>query len=113
MMTLTNVWIAIAIIALATMITRFVPFLFFGKKRKIPGFVLFMEKYMPGMVMMILVIYCLQDVSPQKIGPSLNLILASAMVVVAHLWKKNALISIFGGTALYMFLVQSQILERL
>ena len=32
---------------------------------------------------------------------------AAAAVVVLHLWKRNNLLSIFGGTVLYMVLVQS------
>ena len=30
-----------------------------------------------------------------------------AAVVILHLWKKNVLLSIAGGTALYMILVQA------
>ena len=32
---------------------------------------------------------------------------AAAAVVVLHLWKRNNLLSIFGGTVLYMVLVQA------
>ena len=32
-------------------------------------------------------------------------LLAVAVVVILHLWKHNNLLSIFGGTILYMFLV--------
>lgn len=38
--------------------------------------------------------------------PGLPELLAVAAVVGLHLWKKNTLLSIFGGTAFYMILVQ-------
>ena len=37
---------------------------------------------------------------------ALAVALAVAAVVVLHLWKKNVLLSIAGGTALYMVLLQ-------
>ena len=40
------------------------------------------------------------------LGMGFGVLLAVAVVVGLHLWKKNTLLSIFGGTAFYMLLVQ-------
>ena len=40
------------------------------------------------------------------LGMGFGVLLAVAAVVGLHLWKKNTLLSIFGGTAFYMLLVQ-------
>ena len=41
------------------------------------------------------------------ISAAVMLIIAAAAVVALHLWKHNNLLSIFGGTVLYMVLVQA------
>ena len=53
-----------------------------------------------------LVVYCLRGVD--LFGPNHGLpeLIAAAAVVGLHLWKKNTLLSIAAGTALYMVLVQ-------
>lgn len=40
------------------------------------------------------------------LGMGFGVLLAVAAVAGLHLWKKNTLLSIFGGTAFYMLLVQ-------
>lgn len=99
--------------SIVTFITRVVPFLVFKRNAKIPAIITFLEKFIPGMVMMILVIYCLKDISFSNIPGSLNLVISSIIVVLLHLFKKNALLSIVGGTAAYMILVQTDILTNL
>lgn len=96
-----------------TFLTRILPFLFFSGNKKVPDIILFIEKYIPGMIMVILVIYCLKDISPADLPLSAALILSSTVVALLHMIQKNALISIFGGTLCYMVFVQSQILEKL
>ncbi|MGJ7456934.1 branched-chain amino acid transporter permease [Halomonas sp. MA07-2] len=71
-----------------------------------------MGRYLPPTVMMILVIYALRDFRPLAEG-QLNagatgwtMVLASLAVVVLHLWRRNALLAMIGGTAAYMAMVQ-------
>lgn len=108
-MTLTNAFLAIIIIAAVTFFTRVFPFFFFGKKQP-PAIISFVGKYIPPVVITILVLYCLKDINFSLAPYGLNEAIATAVVIVLHLWKGNPLLSIFGATILYMFLLQSGIL---
>lgn len=97
---------AIAIMAVVTFLTRALPFLLFGRGNKVPRVVLYLGKYLPPAVIAMLIVYCLRGMSfaePSGWAPSL---IAAAAVVALHLWRKNNLLSILGGTVLYMVLVQ-------
>ena len=103
----TNVYIAVVILvcAVCTFSERLFPFLIFGK-HKVPRVVRYLGKVLPMAIMMALVVYCLRGVD--LLGPTHGLpeLIATAAVVGLHLWKKNTLLSIAAGTALYMVLVQ-------
>ncbi len=95
----------IALCILATMSTRFLPFLVFFGKRKTPAFVQYLGRALPSAIFGMLVVYCLRntDVTAHYALPE---ILAIAATVLLHLWKRQMLLSIAGGTAAYMLLVQ-------
>ena len=95
-----------AIVAAVTMFIRFLPFVVFGGGRPTPKFVVYLAGVLPSAIMAMLVVYCLRGVD--LLGPTHGLpeLLAGAAVVGLHLWKKNTLLSIAVGTALYMVLVQ-------
>jgi branched-subunit amino acid transport protein AzlD len=91
--------------ALVVFLTRAFPFLLFTK-RKPPRVLAFIEKYIPPLVMAILLVYCFRAVdftAPPYGIPALASLLATTLL---HLWKSNALVSIFSGTALYMVLIR-------
>ena len=96
----------IAVCAGVTMLLRFLPFLVFGCGRPTPRFITYLAGVLPCAIMAMLVVYCLRGVD--LLGPTHGLpeLLAGAAVVGLHLWKKNTLLSIAVGTALYMVLVQ-------
>lgn len=96
----------VAVVALVTIALRFLPFFIFGGKRKTPEIVLYLGKVLPYAIMGMLVIYCLRSVTTGSMGNSIAQLLACGVVAVLHLWKRNTLISIIGGTASYMILVQ-------
>lgn len=98
--------ILIAVMALVTLATRFLPFLIFGEKRKTPEWVLYLGKVLPCAVMGMLVIYCLKDVSVLQFPHGLPELIGIAAVALLHLWKKNTLLSVGVGTVFYMVLVQ-------
>ena len=54
----------------------------------------------------LLVVYCLKDVRLLAGNHGLPEFLSIAAVAVLHIWKRQMLLSIAGGTALYMLLVQ-------
>ena len=96
----------IAVTAGVTMFTRAVPFLFFGGKREMPPVVKAVADKLPPAIMAILVIYCIRDVLVQP-GTGLGVSLIALVVVVGlHVWKKNTLLSIAAGTAVYMVLIR-------
>ena len=95
----------ILIIALFTYLTRVAPFLLFSKRGP-TRWVSYLGGILPPAVMAVLVVYCLRGVNPTVFPFGLPELIAVAFVAIAHLWKKNIFISIFGGTALYMFFVQ-------
>ena len=56
--------------------------------------------------MAMLVVYCLKDVSFSSVNGFLPELIASAVVAISYLIKRNTLISIILGTLVYMLLVQ-------
>lgn len=105
-MTVTQQLITIAVVALGTMLTRFLPFLVFPEGKPTPKYVQYIGKALPGAVFGLLVIYCLKNVSLFAGSHGLPELIAIAVVVLLHLWKRQMLLSIAGGTVCYMLLVQ-------
>ena len=93
-MTVTQSVITIAAVVLGTMTTRFLPFLVFPEGREPPAFIRYLGTVLPYAVIGLLLVYCLKD----------------AVFTSYHAlprWKRNMLLSLFAGTALYMLLVQT------
>ena len=100
-----DVWL-IAISALVIAATRFLPFLIFGEKRKTPPMIEYLGTVLPCAIMGMLVVYCLKDISFLKNPYGLPELIACCVVAALHVWKRNSLLSIGGGTVCYMLLVQ-------
>lgn len=98
--------IQVLVIALVTLLLRFLPFLVFPDGKQRPKIITYLGTVLPFSVMAMLVVYCLKSVSLLAWPHGLPEAIAIGAVVVLHLWKNNTLLSIFGGTALYMILVQ-------
>lgn len=98
--------IQILVMAAITALLRFLPFLAFPGGRKRPQIITYLGTVLPYSVMAMLVIYCLKNVSLIAAPHGIPELLAIVTVVCLHLWKKNTLLSIFGGTVFYMALVQ-------
>ena len=105
-MTMGRAIAAIAVMAIVTFLTRALPFMLFGRGNKVPPVVLYLGKYLPPAVIAMLIVYCLRGVSFASASGWAPSLIAAVAVVVLHLWKKNNLLSILGGTVLYMVLVQ-------
>lgn len=99
--------LAIAIMAGVTFLTRFLPFLLFDRGEAPPKVVLYLGRVLPPAIIAMLIVYCLRGVSFSTPGGWVPQLLCVAVVVALHLWKHNNLLSIFGGTVLYMVLVQA------
>ena len=98
---------AIAIMAAVTFLTRALPFLLFDRGEQPPKLVLYLGRVLPPAVIAMLIIYCLRNVTFAALGGWLPQLVSVAAVILLHVWKHNNLLSIFGGTLLYMFLVQA------
>lgn len=96
----------ITVIAAVTALLRFLPFCIFGGKRKTPEVITYLGRVLPFAIMGMLVVYCLKQISFVKAPFGAPELLAGAVVVVLHNWKRNTLLSIVTGTVLYMILIQ-------
>ena len=105
-MTLTQQIITVAMVVLGTAVTRFLPFLIFPAGKPTPKYVQYLGKVLPAAVFGLLVVYSLKDVSILTGSHGIPELLAVLAVVLLHLWKRQMLLSIAGGTILYMILVQ-------
>lgn len=105
-MTLTQQLITIGVVVLGTMATRFLPFLVFPAGKPTPKYIQYLGKVLPAAALGLLVIYCFQDVSILTGSHGIPELLSVAVVVLLHLWKRQMLLSIAGGTICYMLLIQ-------
>lgn len=105
-MTLIQKMITIAICALGTMTTRFLPFLIFREGKPTPKYIQYLGKALPAAIFGMLVVYCLKNVDILGGSHGLPELLAIIVTVALHLWKRQMLLSIAGGTVCYMALVQ-------
>ncbi len=105
-MTLQQQIITVLMCVLATMLTRFLPFAVFSSKRSTPRFIQYLGKVLPGAIFAMLLIYCLRNVSVLQGSHGLPELIGIGVTVGLHLWKRQMLLSIAGGTICYMLLVQ-------
>ncbi|MGN0448615.1 MAG: branched-chain amino acid transporter permease [Acutalibacteraceae bacterium] len=106
MMTFQQQVITIAVIILATLIMRFLPFVIFPDNKPTPKFIHYMGTVLPAAVFGLLIIYALKNVSVFGGSHGIPELIAIVITALLHLWKKQMLISISGGTISYMLLVQ-------
>ena len=98
--------IIIAILALGTAVTRFLPFIFFPNAESAPRYVIYLGKMLPTAAISILVVYCLRHVTFTAAPHGIPEAVAIVAVAALHIWRKNTLLSIAAGTVIYMLLVQ-------
>lgn len=103
----THTALIIAVTSIVTILIRFLPFLIFSGKRKTPPFITYLGKVLPYAIMGMLVVFCLKGVSVTSAPYGIPELIATAVVVILHVIKRNTLLSIIGGTAVYMVLVQT------
>ena len=113
-------------VAAGTQLTRWLPFWLFPEKKQPPAVVAYLAeglspgmplqppavvaylgKVLPPAMMGLLVVYCLRSISWLSAPHGAPELIAIAAVAGLHLWKRNVLLSIAGGTVLYMVLVQA------
>ncbi len=103
-LTLKAALVASLCIAVVIFSERLFPFALFSKKDP-PPLLRFIERYIPSMVIAILIVYSLKDISFAAFPYGLPYFVAVACCVVLHLTLKNSMVSIFGSTAVFMILL--------
>lgn len=98
--------ILIAVMVLATQLTRALPFLAFPAGKPTPKYIAYIGKVLPAAVFGMLVVYCLKNVNILGGSHGLPELIGIVIVVLLHLWRRQMLLSIAGGTIAYMLLVQ-------
>jgi branched-subunit amino acid transport protein AzlD len=96
----------IAVMAVATFITRVLPFILLYKVSEHP-MLIYLGRYLPPVMMVLLLIYCFRDLRFSEFRDGPAELVALLLVIALHLWRGNALLSIMAGTGLYMFISQA------
>lgn len=94
-------------VAVTTFATRVVPFLIFPKGKEIPPIIQYLGKVLTPAVIGMLVVYCLKSTTIFAAPHGIPEAIAVGVTAVLHVWKRNNLLSIGGGTVLYMVLIQT------
>ena len=97
--------ILVIVMAVVTMLLRFLPFLVFRKRT--PAYISYLGEVLPAAIIGLLVIYCLKDTVITRVPFGAPELIAGLAVVGLQVWKRNSLLSILGGTVIYMVLVQA------
>ena len=91
---------------IGTAVTRFLPIVIFPENKETPEIVKYLGSVLPYAVIGLLVVYCLKDTEVLTGNHGVPEVIATVFIVVVHRIKKNVLLSIAGGTLLYMAMVQ-------
>jgi branched-subunit amino acid transport protein AzlD len=102
----TYIFSAVAIMAVVTFALRAIPFAVLKPLRS-SALVAYLGIYMPAGVMLILVMYSLKNVSVTAPSHGIPELIAVSATAAIHLWRKNAVLSIVVGTAMYVALMNT------
>lgn len=105
---LTPIQILVTILAaaLATILTRFTPYLFFPEGRRIPKFINYLSRVLAPAVFGMLVMYCLRNVSLVSGNHALPELISIGVVTALYLWRRDMVLPMAGGTLCYMLLIR-------
>ena len=101
-----NIDSVIVTVVLGTMCTRFLPFLVFPESKQPPRIIEYFGQVLPYAMTGLLVVYALRNTPILTGSHGLPELIACTVIVLLHVWKRNMLLSIAGGTIVYMLLVQ-------
>ena len=96
----------VAAMSIVTILLRALPFLIFRRGKRIPPYVAYLGQVLPQAIIGMLVIYCLKDMTFARAPYGLPELIAAGAVAGLQAWRKNSLVSILSGTAIYMILIR-------
>ena len=102
----THSLLILLVLALVTALVRFLPFLLFGNGKKMPDTVLRLGRSLPFAAMGMLVVYCLKDVDLTAAPYGAAEGIACLVTGLVHIRKRNTVLSILVGTAVYTLLIR-------
>ena len=97
--------VLVAVMAVGTILLRFLPFIICRKET--PPYITYLGKVLPPAIIGMLVIYCLKDVKLTVRPYGIPELIAAVCVIGLQVFRRNSLLSILGGTIIYMVLVQA------
>jgi branched-subunit amino acid transport protein AzlD len=106
MISTTQAILIVAAASIGTFVTRAVPFFLFGGKKGMPSSIQYLGDVLPPAIIAILIIYCLKNLIPVHFPKGCAELISIAGVAILHMWKRNVLLSVAGGTILYMLLIR-------
>lgn len=98
--------LAVLVCAAVTFALRLAPFALFSGKRDMQPAMRRLANKLPAAIIAVLVVYCLKGLPAGTLTNACITLFCVAAVVALHFWKKNTLLSIAGGTVLYMALLR-------
>lgn len=98
--------IIIIVMGIMTLATRVLPVIIVGRRESVPAYVVYLGRVVPYTAMGLLIVYCLRGADITSGSHGLPELIAMAAVTATYLWKRNSILSVVIGTAVYMFLVQ-------
>lgn len=96
----------IGVMAAVTAALRCLPFVLLGNRRTVPPVVHYLGRVLPYAIMGMLVVYCLKGVEVRRLASLLPAVLGVGVTAGLQWWRRQTILSILGGTAVYMLLVQ-------
>lgn len=103
-MSKTTAAIALVLCSCIVYFERCLPWLAFGK-REMPPLIKKLSDLLPPALMAILVVYGLKSLTTSDTHTMMAMVVASVFTAMIHIYKKNQILSVFLGTALYMILL--------
>ena len=105
-MTLTEKFLIVMVVIVATQLNRCLPFLVFSAGKETPAIIRYLGRVLPAAVFGLLVVYSLRHVDVFSGSHGIPESIGVIFTILLHSWKRQMLLSVGGGTSLYMLLVQ-------
>jgi branched-subunit amino acid transport protein AzlD len=103
-MTLFQISIYVGLMMLASLLTRFLPFIFFPENKPLPQWIQFVSDRLPYASLGMILVYALKDVS-LDLRIAYPEIISLIWITIIHLKYKQTLLSISTSVLLYLYLV--------
>lgn len=94
----------VGLMMIASLSTRFLPFIFFPENKPLPNWIQFVSDRLPYASLGMILVYALKDVSPD-VRIAYPEIISLIWITIIHLKYKHTLLSISTSVLLYLFLV--------